>query len=40
MGGGPHSLNDVFTHYAGTSLDAGGTYRNVSAERATAERLG
>ena len=38
--GGGHTLNEVFTHYAGTALDSGGTFRDVSAERATAQRLG
>ena len=38
--GGGHTLNEVFTHYAGTALDSGGTFRDVSAERATAHRLG
>ena len=40
LGGGDHTLNDVFVHYAGSALDAGGTFRDVSAERATAQRLG
>ena len=35
-----HTLNDVFTHYAGNALDTGNNFRAVSAERATAERLG
>jgi len=35
-----HTLNDVFVHYAGTVLDSGNNFRAVSAERATAERLG
>ena len=35
-----HSLNDVFVHYAGSALDYGGTFRDVTAERATAQRLG
>lgn len=38
--GSGHTLNDVFVHYAGTALDSGGSFRDVSAERATAERLG
>jgi ABC-2 type transport system ATP-binding protein len=38
--GGAHTLNDVFVHYAGTALDSGGSFRDVSAERATAQRLG
>ena len=40
LGGGVHTLNDVFTHYAGSALDGGGTYGAISAERATAQRLG
>jgi hypothetical protein len=27
-------------HYAGNALDSGGTFRDVSAERATAQRHG
>jgi ABC-2 type transport system ATP-binding protein len=38
--GGVHTLNEVFVHYAGTALDSGGSFRNISAERATAQRLG
>jgi ABC-2 type transport system ATP-binding protein len=38
--GGPHTLNDVFVHYAGSALEAGGTFRDVSTERATALRHG
>ena len=38
--GSGHTLNDVFAHYAGTALDSGGTFRDVSTERATAQRLG
>jgi ABC-2 type transport system ATP-binding protein len=38
--GGGHTLNEVFVHYAGTALESGGNFRNVSAERATAQRLG
>ncbi len=34
------TLNDVFVHYAGSALDSGGAFRSVSAERATAQRLG
>jgi len=34
------TLNDVFVRYAGTALDSGNNFRAVSAERATAERLG
>ena len=38
--GAGHTLNDVFDHYAGSALDAGGNFRSVAAERATAQRLG
>ena len=38
--GAGHTLNDVFDHFAGDALDSGGTFRSVSAERATAQRLG
>jgi ABC-2 type transport system ATP-binding protein len=38
--GGHHTLNEVFVHYAETALDSGGTFRDVSAERAMAQRLG
>jgi ABC-2 type transport system ATP-binding protein len=38
--GSGHTLNDVFVHYAGSALDSGGNFRSVSAERATAQRLG
>jgi ABC-2 type transport system ATP-binding protein len=40
LGGGSHTLDEVFVHYAGSALDTGGTFRDVSAERATAQRLG
>ena len=41
LGGGVHTLNEVFNRYAGTALeDGGGSFRNVSRERATAQRLG
>jgi ABC-2 type transport system ATP-binding protein len=40
LGGGAHTLNEVFTHYAGSALDSGGSFHDVSAERATAQRLG
>src|ERR1035438_7299351 len=40
LGGGSHTLDEVFVHYAGSALDSGGTFRDVSAERATAQRLG
>ena len=38
--GAGHTLNDVFVHYAGTALDSGGSFRDVSTERATEQRLG
>ena len=40
LGGGVHTLNDVFVHYAGSALESGGTFRDVSAERTTEQRLG
>jgi ABC-2 type transport system ATP-binding protein len=40
LSGSGHTLNDVFVKYAGTALDSGGNFRDVSAERATAERHG
>jgi ABC-2 type transport system ATP-binding protein len=40
LGGGVHTLSEVFVHYAGTALESGGSFRDVSAERATAQRLG
>jgi ABC-2 type transport system ATP-binding protein len=39
LGGSAHTLNEVFVHYAGTALESGGTFRDVSSERATAQRL-
>jgi ABC-2 type transport system ATP-binding protein len=38
--GRSHTLDDVFTHYAGTALDSGGSFRSISGDRATAQRLG
>jgi ABC-2 type transport system ATP-binding protein len=38
--GAGHTLNDVFVHYAGSALESGNNFRAVSAERATAQRLG
>jgi ABC-2 type transport system ATP-binding protein len=40
LGGGGHTLSEVFVHYAGVALDSGGGFRDVSAERATEQRLG
>lgn len=34
------TLDDVFVHYAGDSLDSGGNYRETSRTRRTAKRLG
>jgi ABC-2 type transport system ATP-binding protein len=34
------SLDDVFTHFTGSDLDEGGTYRDVARTRRTARRLG
>ncbi len=37
----PHAtLDDVFTHYTGSDIDAGGSYREVNRTRRTADRLG
>jgi len=40
LGVGAPTLNDVFIHYAGTNLDSGGSFHDVTSERATAQRLG
>jgi len=40
LGGGVHTLNDVFAHYAGSAPDSGSMFRAISADRATAKRLG
>jgi ABC-2 type transport system ATP-binding protein len=40
IGGANPTLDDVFAYYAGTTLEAGGNYRDASAERAVARRLG
>jgi ABC-2 type transport system ATP-binding protein len=34
------TLDDVFTHFTGSDLDEGGTYRDVARTRRTASRLG
>jgi ABC-2 type transport system ATP-binding protein len=34
------TLDDVFVRYAGTTLESGGTYRDVSRIRRTAQRVG
>jgi ABC-2 type transport system ATP-binding protein len=40
LGGTETTLDDVFVHYAGDTVDSGGGYREVSRTRRTAERLG
>jgi len=40
LGSGDHTLDEVFVHYAGTTLDPGGGFRDVSTERTTEQRLG
>jgi len=40
IGGNGATLDDVFVHYTGNTLDAGGTYRETIRERRTARRLG
>jgi ABC-2 type transport system ATP-binding protein len=40
LGGSGRTLDEVFVHYAGGALDSGGNFRDVSAERTTAQRLG
>ncbi|MGB8991902.1 MAG: ATP-binding cassette domain-containing protein [Desulfobaccales bacterium] len=40
LGGNETTLDDVFVHYAGDTLDSGGTYRETSRTRRTAQRLG
>jgi ABC-2 type transport system ATP-binding protein len=40
IGGADKTLDDVFVHYAGDSLESGGSYRETSNERRTAKRLG
>lgn len=40
IGGGEVTLDDVFVHYAGGTLEAGGTYRETARTRRTARRLG
>ena len=40
LGPGIHTLDEVFVHYAGATLDSGGTFREVSTERTTEQRLG
>ena len=40
LGGDGTSLEDVFTHFAGTSLESGGSFRETTRTRRTARRLG
>jgi ABC-2 type transport system ATP-binding protein len=40
LGGGEVTLDDVFVHYAGGTLETGGNYRETSRTRRTAQRLG
>jgi len=40
VGGEATTLDDVFIHYAGSTLDSGGGYRETSRARRTARRLG
>jgi ABC-2 type transport system ATP-binding protein len=40
LGGNSITLDDVFVHYASGTLDSGGTYRETSRTRRTAQRLG
>jgi len=40
LGTGDHTLAEVFVHYAGSALDAGGSFRDVSTERSTELRHG
>jgi len=40
IGGGDVTLDDVFMHYAGDTLESGGSYRETARTRRTARRLG
>ena len=40
LGGDGVTLDDVFVHYAGDTLDSGGTYDDTARTRRTARRLG
>jgi ABC-2 type transport system ATP-binding protein len=40
LGGPEVTLDDVFAHYAGTQLDKGGGYREVTRTRRTTRRVG
>jgi len=40
LGGGEVTLDDVFVHYAGDTLESGGSYRETARTRRTVRRLG
>jgi len=40
LGSEKATLDDVFVHYAGDSLDSGGSYRETSRTRRIVRRLG
>jgi ABC-2 type transport system ATP-binding protein len=40
LGGNGVTLDDVFVHYAGDTLDSGGGYRDTARTRRTTQRLG
>jgi len=40
IGGGEVTLDDVFVHYAGGTLESGGSYRETARTRRTVRRLG
>jgi ABC-2 type transport system ATP-binding protein len=40
IGGLDRTFDEVFAHFAGSTLDSGGSYRGVASERATERRLG
>ena len=40
LGGNEVTLDQVFAHYAGTELEIGGSFREISRTRRTARRLG
>jgi ABC-2 type transport system ATP-binding protein len=40
LNSGDRTLTAVFAHYAGSALDSGGTFRDVSTERMTEQRHG
>ncbi len=40
IGGDEVTLDDVFVHYAGDTLESGGSYRETARTRRTVRRLG